>query len=278
MVTPRAVSDIFSFQSPLAYLTAVIDLERRTRKDFSLAKIASDMGLSRSGLSLILNGRRRILHTQIHPMARALHLDGSSREHWEAMCLRDLSDCDDDRNWYEAKLRRALEQRLSVGLRTPSQSLAAAWFVPALLVYLIDLAGSTLSPEDIALRMGLPVGEVKSALDSLAQEGFLHWKGAGNVHIAFERLAASVAAKRYLKQVYSEGARRMERHFDDRQCYFASHAFAMSKAHTAQWIASYKSLIERWIAAPPCPEDPNGQVVMSAIQFFPVVGNETGPR
>jgi uncharacterized protein (TIGR02147 family) len=275
MVTAPVVSDIFGFKSPVAYLIAVIDAERQIRSDFSLVKIAASMGLSRSGLSLILNGRRKIVHNQIHSIARALHLDSSSHEYWESMCMRDLSVSEEDRNWYQARMHRSQEQRVSIGLRSPSQSLAAAWFVPALLVYLIDLAGSVLSAEDIASRMGLPVDQVKQALESLSNEGFLKWKGSGNIHISFERLAASVSAKRHLKQVYAEGIKRMEHQFDDRNCYFASHAFATSKAQVAELIASYKSMIDRWIASPPKADDPSGQVVIAAIQLFPVVSNES---
>jgi len=194
-----------------------------------------------------------------------------------------------DAEVYRARLGRLRHARSTVSVRTPSAHLVSAWYVPAILVYLIDLAGDD-APADhlnstIARDLGLPPAQVAEVIEKLAGEGYLQFRGRGNVHVSFDRIAASIATKRFLKDVLREAARRIDADFEYRRNFFTSHTFSVSEGDVASLVRDYEALLDRYVAQKggETPETSGGvdranpanaEVVVTAFQMFPVLAKK----
>lgn len=268
---PAALPDLTEFEDHRAFLTAVLEREAATNPGLSMSHFAKAFGLARSGLSMILAGKRDLTLEAAHRIARALRLDQADHEIFETLVLKTQATSEQDRAYYERRLQRHRAERRTRTISTPSKTLVSEWFVPALLVYLIDVSDDPASLRDIATRLMLTESQLQQVLDALRAEGFLAYKGKGNLNIAFNRVAAMVSTQRYLKTVFAEGLRQMDRNFEDPLSFFASHCFSLSEADIGHFINDYKALLNKYLSSVCSSGSGRLRVAQANVQFFPVL-------
>jgi transcriptional regulator with XRE-family HTH domain len=142
----------------------------------------------------------------------------------------------------------------------------------ALLVYLIDISDSPERVPQIAAQLGISTQHVRDVINSLQQEGFLSYKGHGNVHISFNRVAAMITSQQYMKSAFGEAIRQLERHFASPQHFFAVHSFSILEGDIKTFIEDYKLLVNKYSASTPSEaEKQNLKVVQLTTQLLPVL-------
>ena len=268
--------DIFGFQSPLDFLEQLLNSEKAHRKDFSLDKMAETLGLSRSALSMVLSGKRNITNSLIHSLARELKFSESEHLYWEALVHFHQAENDTDKIWFQKKLTTVKSERRTTSIRTPAPNLVSAWYVPAILVYLIDLSQGSASEvvSEVATKLSLPTELVRNVIEKLEGDGFLQFKGGGDVHVFFDRISASVSSKRFLKDVMAEANRRIDTDFESRDSFFTSHTFSIEKRLIPEFIQDYKNLLQRYLdfkSRGSQSESNSAEVVLTSFQLFPAL-------
>jgi hypothetical protein len=113
---------------------------------------------------------------------------------------------------------------------------------------------------------------VHDVINSLQREGFLSYKGHGNVHISFNRIAAMITSQQYMKSAFAEAIRQLERHFESPQHFFAVHSFSISESDIKTFIEDYKTLVNKYLSSTPTgAEKDNLKVVQLTTQLLPVL-------
>jgi uncharacterized protein (TIGR02147 family) len=264
--------NLTSFGDYRKYLNTVIENECATRPGLSMAAFAKSFGMSRSALSMVLSGDRALSLPFVHRIASALKLDHNDHAYFEILVLKCQSESAEDRAYYERRLSSERSKRQTQAVTSPSRTLVSEWFVPALLVYLIDISDSPERVPQIAAQLGISTQHVRDVISSLQQEGFLSYKGHGNVHISFNRVAAMITSQQYMKSAFGEANRQLERHFASPQHFFAVHSFSILEGDIKTFIEDYKTLVNKYLASTPSEaEKQNLKVVQLTTQLFPIL-------
>ncbi len=167
-----------------AYLRA--ELERRVAKNarYSLRGFARDLGISPQMLSLVLNGKKGISLDSAVELAARLGLDPA-----EASLFVDLVSFAQAKTPEAKRLARyRLEERISPRsepyrtLEVDAFKAISDWHHYAILE-LSCTHGFNPSPVWIAGRLGIPVGEVRAALERLLRLGLLEDQGGALVKV-----------------------------------------------------------------------------------------------
>lgn len=272
--TEVAIS-VRQFEDYRIYLREVIRLEQAECWGASVERFATRFGMSRSALTMILNGKRDLTVHSLHRVAQILKLDPADHEYFEALVLLNQAETDFERSYHRRRLETNVcrPARETSPLRSPARSLIANWYVPAVLVYLLD---HPCTPEEAArataARLGVPEAEVSEAIANLEREGFLEFRGKGNVHIAFDRLTASLGSKAFLKGLYQEAIRRLSSQFDAPGAFFTGHTFTLPMARFDELVRDYKELLNRHIAhGDEAGAGEDVRVLNACFQVFPVL-------
>ncbi len=265
-VTPPALD---AYDDYRLYLRDLMEAAAPGPDRIPLSRFAKAFGLSRSHLSMVLSGDRGLSLGNIHGIAHALHLKQSDHERWEALVLFGQAKDDFERNYYRGKLGFTRRPRATSAISTPSRALVAAWYIPALLVYLIDIGAAEADLAVLAAKLRIDDAALQRTIAALQDEGLLAFRQRGSVHISFNRLTTLVSNKRFLRQVFEEGLRQLDSQFTSDRCFFNGTTFSVAEDDIQQFIADYKVLLDRYITAAPG----NGvkRIVQANIQFFPVL-------
>jgi len=259
--------DLRGYENHRVYLQDVIDDASRAAEKISMERFAKAFGLGRSHLSMVLSGDRDLTLKNIHGVARALHFKQSDHEYWETLCLFGQAKDDLERNYYKQRLATQNATRITRSITTASKLLTSQWYIPAILVYLIDIGTSDEAQDYICQRLGLDKKTLKTVMQALEEEGFLSFRDQGNVHISFNRLVSMISNRSYLKRVFEEGVNQMEDHFADKDCLFNGTTFSVGDEDIAHFISDYKMLLDRYMNLA---SSGKKRIVQANIQFFRV--------
>lgn len=257
-----------SYDDFRAYLHDLIEEAARSSEKISMQRFAQAFGLSRSHLSMVLSGERALTLRNIHGIAEALHMKHRDHEYWEALVLLGQAKDDKDRSYYKMKLEQQRASRNTKSITAASKVLTSEWYVPAVLVYLIDIGMGEADFDQICKRLSLTRDELQKCIKDLEAEGFLTFRGQGDIHISFNRLVSMISNKRYLKKVFQEGVDRMDANFASNLCLYNGTTFTLAEDDIHQFISDYKSLLDRYLNS--CGKE-SKRVVQANIQFFPVI-------
>ncbi len=272
VVEEEMLPELCSFIDYRAYLNAVLGSEGRSRAGLSMSKFADALNMSRSALSMVLGGSRDLTIPAIHKFARALRLNSADHSYFEALVLMCQSETPEERSYYDRKLDAERQSRRTHGITTSSRTLVSEWFIPALLVYLIDVSDSPERWGAIAAKLGVTELHVRNVVAALESEGFLAFKGQGNVHITFNRVVAMISSQQYMKAAMMEAFRQVERHFDSSRHFFATHAFSLQEQDIKAFIEEFKALVDKYIGSTPASGTSQEPVVVQlCAQLFPVL-------
>lgn len=252
-----------------AYLHDLMEAAARSPEKISMQRFAQSFGIGRSHLSMVLSGERTLTLKNIHGIARALHMKQSDHEYWEAMVLYGQSKDEMERGYYRSKLIQRRAARNSRSIISASKLLTSQWYVPAILVYLIDIGTGEVDQDKICARLSLDKDTLKKTIAALEEEGLLSFRGQGDVHISMNRLVSMISNKRYLKTVFEEGFRQLDPNFASNHCLFNGTTFSLCSEDILQFINDYKTLLDRYMSS--ASGGGSKKVVQANIQFFPVI-------
>lgn len=233
-----------------------------------LQRFAQAFGLGRSHLTMVLAGTRSLTIRHIHDIAYALHLDHEAHEYWESLVLYGQSKEDMDRTYYLKRMDQVRFTRKTRSINVASKTLVSQWYIPAILVYLLDINCTKEHRKKLAQRLEIDPETLERTITQLELEGFLSFREAGSIHISFNRIVTMVSNRNYLKKVFEVGIHKMENHFDSKICLFDGTTFSISQEDIHFFIAEYKQLLDRYCSVAGQSQD---RVVQANIQFFPVI-------
>lgn len=263
--------DLFEFEDYRAYLNAVILQESSLSGGISMARFAEAFGVSRSALSMLLNGQRDLTVANIHRIATVLRLDQNDHEYFEALVLKCQAQDEGERHYYEIKLQKKHQSVRCQTITTPSKTLISEWFIPAILIYLLDIDDDPEHLYRIAEGLSISKQHLDAVIESLRQEGYLSYKGKGNVHIAFNRVTHKISSQQYLKAVMHESQKRMDKSFYDEHSHFLAHCFSIPETAIAEFVSEYKALLQKYMASGDGKEETKRRIMQISTQFYAVL-------
>ena len=249
-----AYSDLMAAADYRSYLASIVAAERNAAKGASLATLAERFDIGLSSLKMVLNGSRKLTMKNIHSIAHGLTLKGRDREYFESLVHRDQADDEELYAYYDQKLKQFRTERKTEKIRSSGPSMLQAWFVPALIVYLLDVEDiskkgyNSLCLDRAAKILKVNRDAVQSAFDELEHSGILQRTSDSRYHFVFHRVNGALSKQRYLKEVFAVCTQRLVSDFDHPLALFNAHTLTLPKAMVPALFNEYKELLEKYMA------------------------------
>lgn len=265
---------LFQAESYREYLAAVVEVEKSAGRGASLRILAERFGIGLSTFKMVLDGSRNLTVRNVHRISVALNLTAQEREFFECMVMRDQSEDEDVRAHYARKLRTFQISQKSKRFRVSSSAVLQNWFVPAFLVYLLDVEKiQTRGFSDDVLKrasnaLGIPCETLQTTFRKLEKDGILKPVADSKYHIVFERVSGALSKQKFLKDVFEEGLQRLSREFDNPHAHFSAHTVSMPSSMVPRFFDEYKALVEKYMGY-----DLDGgevEILQVCAQAFPV--------
>lgn len=266
---------IFAFNSYREFLIELFKAERNTAPRTTARSFAEALGMSAAALQMITSGKRNLSPASMVRLIKALRLSPAEASHFETMVSFEQSTDNNEREYFSKKLTQCASERMTEALVLPSGSLIEYWFVPALLVYLLDFVRDhpqghgAIDFAYLSEKLGVDSKKVENVVNHLFELDVLNIDSKNTLHIRVERIAASIVQRKYLKETLAESARRIDREFENPLCFFNAHTFSIDQYNIKSFIDDYKRLIDKYITLH-TKTTPDTKVVQAGIQFFPV--------
>lgn len=272
-MTPVNLFEAKDFRS---YLATLLESERQDGKGVSLKSFADRIGVGLSTFKMVLDGSRNLTIKNIHVIAVGLNLTASERDFFESMVLRDQADEEDVRKYYAQKLKQVKSLAKTARLRTSDANIMQDWYVPAFLIYMLDIEKiheQGISEEAFmkaATAFNLPVTTLKQIFISLEKSGVLQKTSDSKYHIVFERVNGSLTKQRFIQSTAVECQKRIASSFDDPRAMFTAHTLSIPDHLIAKFYDDYKSLVDSYMSYESSFDD-NIEILQVCCQSVPVL-------
>jgi uncharacterized protein (TIGR02147 family) len=198
--------DVLEYKSYRELLQAVFEARKAANPALQFYNFAESLGFSKSGLYLVISGKRDLGVQKIHEIATALHFSQPDREHFEAMVLKEQAKTEAERLYYSGrveKLRQVFSGKRQI---THSHLPILYWFVPALIVALNDYvnAKDEIAVEEFLQRVSkakaIPLGTLRQVVQALQRNGFIPSKeeNAEDCHYVVAKSGNEEAIREFL--------------------------------------------------------------------------------
>lgn len=237
-----------------AYLSQIVAAERAAGKGASLKNLAERFDIGLSSFKMILNGSRKMTMKNIHSIARTLSLSGVDREYFESLVHRDQAEDEELFSYYDQKLKQFRAQRRTETIRTSSHSILQSWYVPAFLLYLLDvedLVNKGWDPaylDRAAKALKIKRESLQETFAELERTGVFKQTTDSRYHFVFERVNGVLTKQRYLKEAFAVATQRMVSDFDHPLALFKSHTLSLPKAMIPALFKEYNELLEKYMS------------------------------
>jgi uncharacterized protein (TIGR02147 family) len=269
--------EIFECGTCSGVLRDAFESAKRDHPQTTLAVFAASLGLSTSGLHMLLSGKRKLTAQQVQRLARALRMSPTERDYLDTLFLREQADDDDSKRYYDEKLSTLAKCRRIRRLRRSDKSLLASWRLPALLVYLWDRDGSSsrngLEPDDmseIARRLGVSEAQLSGWLSQCRKAGLIDTAKDGQTHVILDGMTRQLPQKSYLRDVLAELARRVDRSFSDPLHLLRAFTFSIEPERLDALRADLGALFESYMVRPTAGSK-TAAVVTAFVGVFPAL-------
>lgn len=266
------VPSIIDYTSYRQFLRDVVTAERAQRPAATLQRIARLFDLTGPALSMVLDGSRNLAPHRVYRIARLLKMSREEIAYFEALVLSEQARDPEERDYHLSKLQELRNQKKTQTIRMTPSVLLSEWFIPAMLVYLLEVApvdAAQVTPAHLATTFGLAEDHVARLLERLATTGILRVKPEGKVELRVDELATTVVQKNYLKSLLDETRRRIDPEYASPHSFFAADTLALPLSQVRSLILEYKALVEKYIACAAPREELS--VIQTAFQLFPIV-------
>lgn len=257
---------VYSYSSYRKFLADYLKEQKAFTKSFNQVKLAKKLGLSPSSLKMIQSGARNLTVHQIHNFASCLGLNPQEHEFFESLVHHEQAEGVAEKRFYKRKLSSAAGTSAK-STRLQFQDMLREWFIPAVLIHVIDNEGSV----DFALvakRLGISEARVAETIENLKKLGVLEVHKSQKIHFVMDKFAPHFSKQIYMKKMIPVLQARIERDFHSTTNYFESHTLSLSEAQFRSWLEDYKSLLERYMAQTVEDKTSVYQILVAA---FPVI-------
>lgn len=246
--------DIYKFKSYRQFVKEMMKASKKSSHPLTLASVSKKMTITAPALQMILAGKRDLTADNIHKLASAIRLSGAEVDYFEKLVRFEQSKDSKTKAYYSLQLK-SLNQSEVTTAKTSNQDLLSQWYMPVLLVYLMDEAYRPKTNEllidypKIKKHLGLHEQAAKAYLHRLQELGVLEFRKKGQVHVVFEKVSSYFSQRQYLKRVLSVMPNLLDQHFDERTGFFEASTFSMDPERLENFRKDYKALVSRYLEA-----------------------------
>lgn len=180
----------WSFTDYRAYLTAMMDFLRATRRGFSLRQFSRHAGYaSPNYLGLVARGKKNLSYRSIARFAKALGLSANESKAFEALVLLSQAKTDDERNRHYRELCDSAPRNKAVMLDREQFELYSKWYVLPIREMVL-LADFREDPEWIANRLtpNIQPQQAQKSLALLLKLGLVRRNDEGRLEVTDQDL------------------------------------------------------------------------------------------
>lgn len=252
-----ALKSLFDFEAPGPLLRHFFEQEKAHAPALTHAQFAAKLGLSLSLFRMIVGCKRTLTIENIHQIAAGLRLGPAEHEYFEAMVLCHQSQNEFARAHYGRKLTAMRVHRSEARVRYPAKAFTRHWFVPALVVWLIDVHGvqkngfEGVDAHGLARRFEVSSDDMQDALSDVQKLELFKGLPEGGVSLSLDKLVHAVSTKRYIASVGTEALKRVETHFEDRAALFETCALTLGRVDFEAFVHQFKSLLDAFANVAP---------------------------
>lgn len=276
-------TDVLFLTEYVSYRHYLRDLLARERQDgggAALSRLSKAIAMAPSTLSMVISGERGLSNSYALRIARALKFSFEETLFWEALVSFEQAQDEEDRLFHRRRMEDA-SRRVPVHLvRTSGMELKHAWYLPALLGYLIDLeetpdarvdTASILERLDYAAlsrRFECGEEEIRVAAARLFESGLVALRDSSQaLQIRMDRLASTHAQKSLIRKTMHEAERRLERDYGRADTFFSADVLTIAQEDFPRLRQEFKELLVR-TAVSFNPQTQRRTQVQSCIQMF----------
>ncbi len=261
------------------FLKEALDAKSARRRHTSLRSVAKASGFpSPSGLSMVLNGKRKLTLIAAEKVAHGLALTSREKRILYALVRLELAPEGEAKALAQERLLRAQGGHPEAELELRQHRFLATWYAPVLYMLLGNLAHSQ-EPIALARKIGRGVtpGKVTAALNNLLELGLIKRAQDGR----FTHTHAALTTRDDLKSraVHRYHAQMLERARDalalpQSEREFSGLTVSVSDAQLRllkEKIRAFRSELNAWLSA----SDEPGEIHQLSIHLFPLTSKET---
>lgn len=186
---------------------------------------------------MLVAGKRQFTIPQIHRIAARLKLSYEEQTYWNALVLRSQATLPEEKSFYE----RQIASLKATSGKTPSTTPRVAfstnvpgedWYIPALMVYLLDVAkvqDAPLNPASIqkmANKLGTSEETIRSILKRLEAIGVLRHKN-GSVVLSLDNIKSPISGKRFVRKITEEALGQIKSNYGREDAFFFASAVSL---------------------------------------------------
>jgi uncharacterized protein (TIGR02147 family) len=257
MAAPVTASkvDIFGYTNPMDYLKAVYQAQKVQDAQITWQAFAKRLDISPSLLKMLLNGTRNFTLEHIHRIASCLKLSHKEHEFLEIMTLLHQAETPVEKAYYQTRKSSIKSHPQDQGILLNPRLIRIEWFVPGLIVYLLQVCRSReLEIDDIDIQeasqyLGIAEDIVRETVERLKQMGVLAVNDR-RLAIVIDNLSGSVSVKKLVRQITEESLERLKSSFHEPNTFFHSVACTFYPSDLPKIRLGLKELIEKYSQDP----------------------------
>ncbi len=181
-------------------------LKRNPR--FSLRSFAQLLQMSPSGLSEVLNGKKKLSIAKALGLAERLHLKGREREYFLSLVQIDFAKTLEEKSFIQHQLRRLNPHKLSFDHDIDAFQVISEWYHLPILEF-TDVSDVDLSPRNVAKSIGITLREAEAGIERLLRMGLLERSKSGKLRktkqsFVFRSSTPNSALRHYHRQMLAK--------------------------------------------------------------------------
>ena len=269
---------LYEYDSYRAYLRDQFKSEKKSSKKSTSGIFASQLGMSAAAFSMILSGERKLTLEKIHVIARNLNLSEQEQDYFEALVFKEqLKDDPVAVKFYSRRLKQIAKGAPIKRHRTTDKSVVSDWFVPALLIQMIDfertnnpdLTLARIDFESLGQRFKTSASQMRKLVASLEKSGLLSINTKDQIHIVFDKVLSQFNQKKHVLEIHRELGLRIRDQFELIDSFNRTFTFSMKKTALPELKSDLIALFEKYMAT--LSDRPEGNEIYQAlVGIFPV--------
>lgn len=237
---------VFSYTSYREFLTAYQLEQREHSAAMNQAKIAKKLGVGASTLKMILSGARNLTVHNIHSFAAAMGLGPKEHDYFEALVLFEQSESAAEKRFYKRRLAETSEKSAKPA-RLNLQDVLKEWFIPAVLIHLID-AKEPFDEGKVAQKLGVQPVRIRETVETLRKLGIIEEHKGQKIHFVLDKFSPHFSKQIYMRKLMPVLQQRIEAEFHSPTSYFETHTISLTEAQFRGFLEDYKALVEKYLA------------------------------
>lgn len=269
--------NIFEFKDYRTLIQSYYQDQKGKNSALTLSSVARLFDLSAASLTMILQGKRNLSLKHVHRIADLLKLTPDERDYFECLVLQDEADDESAKAHYKRRMQKSLQEQKTKALRTADRFLLSRWYLPAMLVYLLDHVNIS-SVDDVLQarkslkeRFGASDEDLEKIIDFVKTSKIHQDDEPTNMHVVFQRLASQIPEKKFMTEVMEETLKRLDQSYGSEDSFYTTAAISITEDQIRSLRHDYKKLIEKYIALGNSASDhEKRKIIQISCQFFSV--------